>query len=398
MSSPPDPSAAAARHAQVRALFLAAQDVPPGERSSWLAGACDDAEVAAEVASLLDHVVEEPLLEQEVAAEPGLDEADPLGLVGVTLDDRYAVERFVAAGGFGFVYRARQIRWDRPVAVKVFRPTFSAADEAWLHQAFVKEGALLTSLSRRTTGIVQSYDLSSWERPDGSRLLYTVLEWLDGRPLSAALGDGAWSLDRTLAVIRPVAQALAVVHEAGVAHRDVKPGNIFLVEEEGVVGVKLLDFGVAKVAAERAGGFKSTAGKVSAFTVGYAAPEQLSRSVGATGPWTDVYALALVAVEMLAGQRPYGDDSDVIRAMARARDPVRRPTPRSLGVDVPAAVEAVFAQALAVEPARRHPDAGAFLRALEAALAAPPPRRWLRWALPAALAAAGVAAWLLLRG
>lgn len=356
------------RYQRVRELFMTAQERPAAQRSAWLQDTCPDAEVRAEVESLLAHVSDDPLIEEPVVPPPD----DPLGLLGVTLDDRYRVEAYVAEGGFGHVYRATHLRWQRPVAVKVFKP-FLSPDDAELRAAFIKEGALLTELSRKTTSIVQSYDIGTWVSPVGVHLLFTVLEWLDGRPLSALVAEGRapWTLARVVELLTPVAQALAVAHASGVAHRDVKPGNIFLLEEPGGATVKLLDFGVAKVAAERARGFQSTGGKVTAFTIGYAAPEQIARSHGPTGPWTDVYALALVATELLAGRRAYGDESNPVQAMARARDPARRPTPRALGMQVSDAVEAVFARALAVDPTTRPRDAGLFWSELTEAMNTP---------------------------
>jgi serine/threonine protein kinase len=362
--------------ARLKQIFLAAIERPEAERGAYVEEACaDDEALRVEVLSLLAFHDEAPLIEERPPPPPD----DPLGLLGATLDDRYLVERFVAEGGFGYVYRAWNLRWRRPVAVKVFKPFLSPADQEMLREAFIKEGAILNELSRKTTAIVQSYDVGTWSRPDGVALLFTVLEWLEGRSLAdaTALEPGGWPLERVVETLSPVADALAVAHGSGVAHRDVKPRNIFLVEEGGGRAAKLLDFGVAKVAAERGRGFQSTGGKLSAFTVDYAAPEQIARTHGPTGPWTDVYSLALVCVERMLGRHPHAG-VDVLEAMTRARDPARRPTPRALGLDVGDAVEAVFARALSVEPGERFPDAAAFWSALDAARKALPPRRsWL---------------------
>ena len=109
-------------------------------------------------------------------------------------------------------------------------------------------------------------------------------------------------------------EALALAHGRGIAHRDVKPGNIFLLGEPRGESctVKLLDFGIAKVvqdAQKMAGAFSQTTGQVTSFTPAYGAPEQFSRAQGATGPWTDVFALALIFSELVSGQGPLeGDD------------------------------------------------------------------------------------------
>src|SRR6185437_10110227 len=140
----------------------------------------------------------------------------------------------------------------------------------------------------------------------------------------------------------------------GVAHRDVKPGNLFVIgDPRGDATVKLLDFGIAKVvsdAQKMAGTFTKTSGQVTSFTPAYGAPEQFSRSVGATGPWTDVFALALVGVEALTQRDPL-DGDDFMQLAYASSNPSARPTPRARGASVvPDGVEAVFAKALAVKP------------------------------------------------
>jgi serine/threonine-protein kinase len=295
-----------------------------------------------------------------------------MGLIGVVIDSRYRIDEFIAQGGFGYVYRGTHLRWDRPIAIKVFKPTLFSAEGPDFKAAFIKEGAILNDLSRRTTAIVQSYDIGEWQSTHGVTVLYTVLEWVDGRPLSAIAYDSRrdgvqWPLGQVIELLRPVAHALSITHGANIAHRDVTPKNILVGDERGEKTVKLLDFGVAKVANSR--GFQTTAGGLSAFTVGYAAPEQLTKAFGPTGPWTDVYALALICVELLSGRQPFAG-RDVLE-MSRALSAEERPTPRSLGATVTDAVEAVFRRALAVESAKRYPEAGSFWAALESAARGP---------------------------
>jgi serine/threonine protein kinase len=306
-------------------------------------------------------------------AAPKVGEADPLDLVGTELDGRFRVEAFVAAGGFGLVYRATHLRWNRPVAVKVLASPMHPDDEKDLVDAFLREGAVQNDLARQCLGVVQTYDVGTWIAPDGKSRLYLVLEWLAGHTLAEyrRLFPARWTLSDVLTRLGPVAEALATAHRRGIAHRDVKPGNLFVLAAEAdgtppAVATKLLDFGVAKVASERGGGFLSTGGEATAFTVGYAAPEQLARAHGSTGPWTDVHAMALICAELLSGKLPYGSHQP-LRAMASALDPNRRPTPLTLGVPVSTAVEAVFVRALSMDIGARHADAGAFWEALKAA-------------------------------
>jgi len=355
-----------ARYAEVKAIFLDALERPVSEREALVRRrAGDDDGLAREVLELLAHQTNEPLLRADT---------DPLGIVGEVVDARYRVVSLVGEGGFSWVYRAEHVRWEKPVALKILKLGDGTGVESEVARAFVREGALLDDLSRRTSSIVRSYDVGTWRTPSGRSVLFTALEWLEGETLAERLrrerarGEApGWSLPEVLRTLEPVARALAVAHEAGVAHRDVKPSNVFLATSEGGERVKLLDFGVAKVAAGD-GGFHASTGAGRAVTFAYAAPEQVLRAHGPTGPWTDVYALALVAVELLGGRHPTRG-KDVEETMARACDPRHRPTPRAEGVAVSDALEEVFAAALAVSTDARPRDAGRFWDALTAACA-----------------------------
>jgi eukaryotic-like serine/threonine-protein kinase len=212
---------------------------------------------------------------------------------------------------------------------------------------------------------------------------YMVLEWLDGATFEAVLagektsGVPPRSMAQVVSLLEPAAEALALAHRKGIAHRDVKPSNLFVLgDPRGECTVKLLDFGIAKVvsdAQKMAGTFAKTGGQITSFTMAYGAPEQFSRSHGATGPWTDVFALALVLVEALTGRDPLAGD-DFVQLAVASSDPNRRPTPRTLGAKVSDAVEAVFAKALAVRTADRWQTAGDFWNALRKALALDPMR------------------------
>ncbi len=307
---------------------------------------------------------------------------DPLGLVGKTVDDKYRVERLVGEGGFGVVYRAEHALWKRPVALKCFRILAHVSDEArqQLVDDFVREGAILSELSARSVAIVQARDVGTLTTEAGEKVPYMALEWLEGESLAERLerlrraAGGApapWGLARALGTLEPVARALALAHRRGIAHRDVKPGNIFLLRQEGGdegPHVKLLDFGIAKVVQAMAEqGFTKTAEGPVSFTPGYGAPEQFDRKLGPTGPWTDVFALALVFAELLAGRDALEGD-DAIQLGYASTDRASRPTPRSLGVEVSDELEAVFAKALAVQPRERYASAGEFWSALATAL------------------------------
>jgi formylglycine-generating enzyme required for sulfatase activity len=303
-------------------------------------------------------------------------ERDPLNIVGQTIAEKYVIERLVGEGGFALVYRAEHNIWKKPVAIKFFSALSSApeADRAALHRTFVQEGALLTELSSQTAGIVQARDIGTFTSPDGRWMPFMVLEWLYGRSLETVLEEEPRrrSLDETLRVLKPAARALDVAHGRGIAHRDIKPANIFVLGAPapgGAAPIKILDFGVAKLitdSTEMQAALARTGASITSFTPQYGAPEQFSRTHGATGPWTDVFALALVAVEMLRG-RPALEGDDLVQLAVCSAHTERRPTPRALGVAVSDAVESVFQRALSVEPQQRYPHAGAFIDALVAA-------------------------------
>jgi eukaryotic-like serine/threonine-protein kinase len=303
-------------------------------------------------------------------------ESDALGLIGTTIEGKYAIESVVGEGGFAIVYRATHLLWKRPVAVKVFKALGEVAphERKKLLEDFIQEGALLADLSERSTAICQARDVGMLSTPKRDQVPYMVLEWLEGMPLEAVIerervaGLPLRSLEQTVHLLDPVAEALALAHKKGIAHRDVKPANVFVLGDPrgSDVGVKLLDFGIAKVVQDaQKMGFGKTAGHITSFTPSYGAPEQFNRAYGATGPWTDVFALALVAVEVLTGREPLSGDNLVQLAHA-ASDPGTRPSPRTFRLNVTDDVEAVFLKALAVKPEERYATAGDFWKALRA--------------------------------
>ncbi|HKQ70613.1 MAG TPA: bifunctional serine/threonine-protein kinase/formylglycine-generating enzyme family protein [Polyangiaceae bacterium] len=301
---------------------------------------------------------------------------DSLGIVGTTVGDKYVIEAVVGEGSFSLVYRAMHLVWRTPVAIKCFRGFHDVPSETRdrLLLEFVQEGALLSELSGKSATIVQARDAGTLVAARGEALPYIVLEWLEGRTLESVLeeqravfGERGWPIERVIEVVAPIATALGMVHRRGIAHRDIKPNNIWIggAFDSEEMFVKLLDFGIAKVVGTLKGReFRKTKGTVTSFTPAYGAPEQFSRNLGATGPWTDVYALALVFVELLAGRSPIEGDDFIQLGMA-AVDPAHRPTPRALGVPVQDALERVLRKALSVRPDDRFATASDFWDALE---------------------------------
>lgn len=310
----------------------------------------------------------------------GKERHDPLGISGTVIADKYKIGRAVGEGGFSVVYQAEHAIWQQPVAIKCFKILANAPEDQRerLLDGFIQEGKLMASLSTRTAAIVQARDVGTFTSPDGQWLPYMVLEWLEGKPLDVVLweenGSGLLprSLFETLSLLDPAASALAIAHSRGIAHRDIKPANFFVIgDPRGVdVYVKVLDFGIAKVMADHAAAAAAQAqtGKdITAFTPNYGAPEQFSRTHGATGPWTDVFAMALILVEVMRGA-PALEGNDLIQMAVASRDPHVRPTPRNFGIEITDAVERVFLTALSVSPSERYPTMGQFWSALHQAV------------------------------
>ncbi len=303
---------------------------------------------------------------------------DPFELGGVTIDGKYRVASVIGDGGFGVVYRGVHKGFGELIAIKCLKLPGDLDEKARddFLERLQDEGRLLHRLSKATSGIVQALDVGAFTTPAGVWVPYLVLEWLEGMTLAQFLKDradrnkGGLGLAESARLLEPAARALAIAHAQKIAHRDVKPANIFLTDVGGVKTTKVLDFGIAKVLAEH-GTFttalESTGIAPAAFTPRYGAPEQFNKQRGASGPWTDVFALGLVLVECVTGRRALEGDDPTQLYIASA-DPALRPTFRRRGAEVPAAVEAVIEKALEVEPRDRYVDAAAFWTALEEAM------------------------------
>ncbi|MDQ1703211.1 MAG: eukaryotic-like serine/threonine-protein kinase [Frankiaceae bacterium] len=268
----------------------------------------------------------------------------------VVLGDRYRLESRIASGGMGEVWAARDIVLERPVAVKVLRPEF--AEDSTFRTRFLAEARHSALLSH--AGIAGVFDFGEAEGTP-----YIVMELVEGETLATLLARrGALPVGEALSIVGQAALALQAAHDAGVVHRDVKPGN-FIVRPDGVV--KVTDVGIARALA---GASVTMTGNVLG-TVHYIAPEQ-ARGERVT-PASDTYALGVVAWECLEGHRPFPFDSPVAIATAHASEPLP-----PLGRHVPPAVRELVASATAKDPAQRPLTAGDFGRralALAAGLA-----------------------------
>jgi serine/threonine-protein kinase len=299
---------------------------------------------------------------------------DPWNLAGRTVAGRYDVRAIVAQGGAGRVYKALDRTTQRPVALKVLRPDVGTdgVEPESPGEEFERERALLTRVDHPV--IVRYFDHGDVEIGYGRRTLFLALEWVEGVTLDQHLAArGALSPTAALALLRPLLDALAAAHAAGVAHRDLKPGNVMVEGGAESPRIRLLDFGIAKLMRpDEALGENTnlTLSRNPAFSPAYAAPEQMSGAH--TGPWTDVHAAALLLTQALVGRAPY--QGTEFAALLRECISADRPTPARHGVDV-GPLEPVLAKALTVRPQNRYANAQEFCAALDEAmrLMAPPP-------------------------
>jgi len=301
---------------------------------------------------------------------------DPFKLVGARVADKYVIEAVIDRGGYGLVYRAFHEILRVPVALKFFTGLAQTDPERRdeLLERFAQEGALLTYLSTRSANIVQARDIGTLTTEDGTWMPYLVLEWLEGESLERLLHSSTspargrtYTWMEGFFLLDGVARALAIAHGASVAHRDIKPGNFFVMGDDlrpGVI-IKLLDFGIAKMMPADMG---MTQGVTNEFTPMYGAPEQFDRVHGATGPWTDVFGFALVMLELVRGGARVFQEREFMALAQLCQDPVRRPTPRTLGIEASDAIEEVFAQAVSVKVSERFENMAAFWNALGSAL------------------------------
>jgi serine/threonine protein kinase len=290
------------RFRQIRNLFEAALERPPEARAAFLEEAClGDQELREEVDRLLSaHQQTEGVLDR-----PALLRGDTGRMEGRTID-HYEILRELGRGGMGSVYLA--VRTDqvyrKAVALKIVRPEASSEDVV---RRFRQEREIVAGLDHPNIARL----LDGGTTPEG--LPYFVMEYVDGQPIDRYCDERQLSVAERLKLFRLVCAAVQYAHGRGVAHRDLKPGNI-LVTAEGVV--KLLDFGIAKLlGAEGETVEQLTRTGLRPMTPEYASPEQVrGDSVGAA---SDQYSLGVVLYELLTGHRPYRMRSRLIHEVVR---------------------------------------------------------------------------------
>ena len=252
------------------------------------------------------------------------------------LSGRYELSHLVARGGMAEVYRAHDRMLDRPVALKVLFPELSV-DRSFVER-FRREAQAAANLSH--PNIVPVFD---WGEDGGT--YFIVMEFVDGRPLSAILRTaGPLHPDRAVEIGADVAGALAYAHRHGVVHRDVKPGNV-LITDEGTV--KVTDFGIAR-AVNTEESLTQTGAVMGTAT--YFSPEQ-AEGMGVDSR-SDIYSLGVVLFEMVTGRPPFIGESPVAVASKHVRE--NAPSPRDINPGVPPDLEAIIAKCMAKSPDYRY--------------------------------------------
>ena len=278
------------------------------------------------------------------------------------LKDRYLLEEELGRGAIGVAYLARdQQLHSRPVVIKVLQK--QAEDEAWFRKKFRQEIEALSRINH--PGIVGILDAG--ETQDGK--LFLVMQFINGSDLSSFIPKEGAPLERVAGIMRQIGQALTAAHEQGICHRDLKPANIML-EKTGPDSeqVKLIDFGIAAVRDSEVTTNWETA--TIAGSLAYMAPEQLKGQHSAA---SDIYALGVIAYEMVTGRLPFLPHSSV--HLYQMQQQGVRLKPMDLRPDLPEAAQAVILQALSFDPAARPAPAREFGDQLARALTdnKPPP-------------------------
>jgi Tol biopolymer transport system component len=369
----------AERWKKVEELFEAARQQPADGRAGFLRQACPgDPELCAEVESLLkaaesgDPLLDGSPLSSIAERAPTLKPGDQLG--------SFEILGLIGRGGMGEVYRARDPRLKREVAIKTLPSTF-AADRDRVAR-FEREARAASALNH--PNIVSVHDIGHQ-----GGVWFIVSELVEGETLARALKGGPLPLRKMIEVSTQIAEGLAAAHAAGVVHRDLKPGNIMLTRDGRV---KILDFGLAR--RDRVPGADSTTMEVShpgviLGTPGYMAPEQVRGE--ATDARSDLFSLGVILYEMASGRRAFSGGSSI-----EVMNSILKDEPPELPPASPPALDRIVRRCIDKQPSRRFQSAADLGFAVGSVGASPPiaapVRKRASWRVWTAAAASAVLA------
>lgn len=277
-------------------------------------------------------------------------------LVGTQVGD-YLIKRRIGRGGMGIVYEGEHAVIGRRVAIKVIRPDFVEGGRA---RDLATEARSAAAIRHR--GIIDIIGFGAI--PDVGQ--YLVMEYLEGTPLDEVIHQRAPMLEaEVIKILDALLSALAAAHGVGVIHRDLKPGNVFMVREaDGSESVKVLDFGIAKRSEAPYGSTPQTHANAMVGTPEYIAPEQACGHQ--VSPQTDLYAVGVIAYELLTRRLPFEGESAMAIIVQHVRTP---PPPLSKYRQVNSSLEALVMRLLAKEPSERPVSAETVRRELKLVLA-----------------------------
>ncbi len=299
-----------------------------------------------------------PPVPNEVTSRSGTSRQPPDPLIGKVLMDRVRILRPIARGGMGKVYLGEQTRLKRQCAVKVLDPRLAGGGDA---SDFIRRFLLEASVAAKLTHphVVTIFDYG--ETPDGC---FIAMEYLQGRSLSEELRAGRLVPERAIHITKQVCRALREAHALGVVHRDIKPGNIFLLKQDDDDDfVKVLDFGL--VHDSKSTEIRDHAGTDAIMgSPRYMAPEQVQgKEVDARA---DVYSLGAVLYAMLTGHPPFERRTELATMMAQVSDPVPAMLTKAPDLVLPPGLEAIVMRCLAKNPDGRWGSMEELVQALQA--------------------------------
>jgi serine/threonine protein kinase len=332
---------------RIQEIFLDARELPDSERSAFVAKQCrGDSDCIHEVTSLLKAADRPSILDIPVVQAGWR----PDNLIGTKIDDRYEVEKELASRGMGKVYRARNLEIPGKFVVIKLLPHAATKDPDAVRR-FKREVQALSLISHPNIVTV----IGANNLKDGTP--YIVMEYIDGPTLRTVLSDAALDVKRAAAIIKQIGAAVNHFHDKGILHLDLKPENIMLQAlGDGNEAVKIVDFGIAKIMDSI--GATSVLNTVLVGTLAYMSPEQL-RDGGKITAASDVYSMAVVACEMITGNRPLRSDRPSGQQLQK-----RVELPKGLATKV----QHILKQALSFEPEKRYKKARQFGEELAEAL------------------------------